>query len=190
MFITKFSHRWMALLLLFLMSCSQSSTTFEIIRIPRLQAEINGTNWIADRVEFQYIGKVVYFSSPSDTQGEVFERVNILAFQGGSDLLQLKIALDIKDLDELVGNYSTSYEEYGGLHDIQWLEDGENNGEIRSYSLCDASGTFTEFVIERQQSTEEIVAGSFRAVLCERTNESDQLELGDGEFRDLEYGED
>ena len=187
---TPLFYRWTVPLLLLLTACGSSNTTFEVIRIPQLQANIDGERWEADRVEFQYLGKVVYYSNPADPQGEVFERINILAFESGSDLLQLKVSLDVKDREELVGNYSTTYEEYGGLHDIQWLERGESgDSEILSYSLCGGGTSDAEFVIQRQQRTEELVAGIFRATLCERTNTNDQVELADGEFRDLEYGE-
>ena len=182
---------WMAILLLpfLLNSCGQSTTTFQVIRIPSLQAEINGETWRADRVEFQFLGPVVYFGNPNSPEGQLFERVVLVGFERGSELGKLEVTLDVDDLSNLVGNYSTTYEEYGGLHNIEWLEEGDTDGEFKSFSLCTTPNNSTEFVIERQNRTEELIARSFQALLCERLDQNDQLQIEDGSFRDLEYSE-
>lgn len=174
---------------LLLTSCQQYSSSFEFLRNPNIRADVNGESWVANSYVVRNLGKVVYYSDPSDTEGEIFFRVSIIGFRDDSNIERMEITIDVKDINNMIGTYTTTYTENGGINNIEWIEPQTTAGFFPFYSLCSASDANTEFVIERQSLNETLITGSFRTTLCERTDASDQVEILDGSFRDLRYEE-
>lgn len=133
------------------------------------------------------LGKIVYYSDPSDTEGEVFFRLSIIGFRDNSNIERVEFTIDVKNVNDMRGTYTTTYTEQGGINSIEWIEPQTTAGFYPFYSLCTASDVDTEFVIERQSVGETLITGSFRTTLCERTNEAEQVQIVNGTFRDLDY---
>lgn len=170
-----------------LQSCQQYSESFEVLRVPLIRTKVNGETWRANTYVVQNLGKIVHYDGPTDLEGSIFFRVNIIGFRNDSNIERLEFTIDVRDVNNMVGEYTTTYTENGGIHNIEWIEPQTNPGFFPFYSLCDASDATTTFTIERQSTSETLIAGTFETTLCERTDISNQITLSDGEFDDLDY---
>lgn len=172
---------------LFFTSCQQYESSFEFIRNARIRATVDGEAWAANTYVVRNLGKIVYYSDPSDTEGEIFFRLSIIGFRDDSNIERVEFTIDVRDINDMRGTYTTTYTENGGINNIEWIEPQTTAGFFPFYSLCATSDTETEFVIERQSLDETLITGSFRTILCERTDPNEQVQILNGTFRDLDY---
>jgi len=174
--------------LLFL-SCQQPAGSFQVIRQPILNAAVDETFWSTRDFAFENLGQVLYYSDNSDNEADVFERVRITAFQKTNSVERLEVVLDVRNANELLGEYSTIYTEKGGIHSFEWIDSPTSGKAYPYYQLCLATDSLVFFNIERESRDEKIISGTFSAILCERKSQSERINITDGEFRDLPYQE-
>ena len=167
-------------------SCQEYSQSFEVVRKTSISAKINDEDWQANDYLIRDLGQVVYYSDASDTEGDIFNRISIIGYSKGNSIERLEITLDVLDASNIVGTYNTVYDENGGINNIEWTESETSAGFFPFYSLCNASAN-TEFIVDRQNEKENLISGTFKTTLCERTSSADTVQISEGIFRDLDY---
>ncbi len=171
-----------------LIGCQDYSSSFEVLRNPRIRADIDGERWTTERYLVQNLGQTLYFDDSLHRDGTLFYRVLIVGLDpNNSDLKQFQLTLDVRDPERLVNTYTTRYTESGGIYQMEWIAEGESRGTFRLYTLCPDEAGFTRLDVERQNRNEQIFAGTFQAILCRRDAPNARLTFLDGSFRDLSY---
>ncbi|NJO00724.1 MAG: hypothetical protein HC880_02670 [Bacteroidia bacterium] len=130
---------------------------------------------------------MVHYDSPQDTSGVLYNRISLTAVNTDEAPEQLQITLDVQNIQDLVGEYTLTYTEQGGIEEATWIGSAITDNFYPIYSLCDLSVQDARITVERQQTQERIITGTFEFVLCERTDPNNILIIRRGEFRDIKY---
>jgi hypothetical protein len=170
-----------------LFSCQQFSESVEVQRNPMVKAKVNGESWQTREYVSILLGKTVYYEDVNDATGVLYERLHLSAFNNAQYPEQLQFILDVKDLNNMVGEYTTTYTANGGVHDIVWIDQASSADFYPLFSICDSFKPTTKITIERQSTSEKLISGTFEMTLCERTNGSNTLVITQGEFKDIYY---
>ena len=172
---------------IFISSCQQYSESITIQRNPFIRAEINGTPWSTKNYVSRYLGKIVYYEDQNDLTGDLYNRVSITALSPSGEPDQLQLTIDVLNINNMVGEYNTTYTAKGGINEIQWVDKATSPGFFPVFTLCNPVVGTSKIIISRQEITEKLINGTFEVTLCERTDPNQILSITKGEFKDLSY---
>lgn len=177
-------------LMLLSSSCERYTSSFEVVRDPQIRARVNDSSWVTNRYSVQQQGQALYFDDSLHQGGTLFYRYTLVGLDAGSDIKRLQITLDVVDPADMRGIYTPRYTEAGGLFAVEWIDGTRNQNNLAKYTLCTPTDTSrTVLEVERQQFTEQLIAGTFRALLCGQDNANDRLSISEGTFKDINYNE-
>lgn len=109
----------------------------------------------------------------------------------GSKNISLSIAFSVEDESQMIGSYRwlgtvsnpNSLPGKTILHAELILQQENAAPQAFKWDMCTSDQTIAELVVERQSTTEKIVAGTFRVFLC---NNDGSVSLN-GDFKDIPY---
>ena len=168
-------------------SCQQYTESISIQRNPFIKAEIDGENWQTTDYVSRYLGKIVYYEDENDVTGEIFNRISVTALSPSGEPDQLQLTIDVVNINNMVGEYNTTYTARGGINEVTWVDKATTPGFFPVYTLCQPLASSGKIIINRQEPNEKLITGTFEVTLCERTNSGQVLTIKKGEFKDLSY---
>lgn len=184
------------ILTLILSGCGTDIETITMQRYEAFTFSIEGDNetWRSKSFNF-YPGQSVVkeFTKESEPDVTVLLRRYYLVFEGTSpqgEDFELSVTLDIGDEQDMRHLYTTEYHpRKGGLHQISMIltEKSGNETVYTMAELCPDSAGDAFFEIERQNTEEQLIAGSLEANLCFEEPSGEQLWIFNAHFKDIEY---
>ncbi|MGF1636426.1 MAG: hypothetical protein ACFCUU_05085 [Cyclobacteriaceae bacterium] len=167
-------------------SCQEYEADFTILRFPQILADVEGEEWRTTNYSISNIGKIVQHPGEAQESDIIYDRLVITGFTGNRQIEKLQIVIDVSDLEELRGVYTTEISDLGRLVDVEWIMATSPGADTyRTYQLCDTETA--QFEIERQNRFEYIITGSFNFTLCRKNAPENTLEFANGRFRDISY---
>lgn len=167
-------------------SCQEYESEFTILRFPQILVDVEGEEWRTTSYSISNIGKIVQHPGDAEESDIIYDRLVITGFSGNRQIEKLQIVIDVADIEQLRGVFTTEISDIGRLVDVEWIvatSPGANT--FRTYQLCDV-GT-AQFVVERQNRSEFIISGNFNFTLCRKNAPENTLEFTNGSFRDISY---
>lgn len=179
---------------LMLHGCGTDIETITMQRTGIFTFNVEGDDeiWRSKSFNF-YPGQSVVKEFTGETTVSVLFRRYYLVFEGTSpqgDDFELSITLDIGDELDMRHLYSTDYHRRkGGLHQMSMiLTEASGNEKIFTMAeLCPDSADEAYFEIDRQNTEEQLIAGTLAANLCFEDPATGRLQLLNAEFKDIEY---
>src|ERR1035438_2678885 len=121
-----------------LTSCTRDQTQVQIVHIPLLTFNLNGTSlWTANTYSFAPVYQVVGYPQDTLLRPQIYNRYSM---QGtGKDdagkIYQIIVTFDAADKNQLIGTYGTRYNAQMGLSQVQ-LFNLTNTNALEAFSLC------------------------------------------------------
>ncbi len=173
-----------------LAGCTKDVTTVQVVRNPLIKFEFNGgtASWQTTNYAFTSISKVVVYPQNTTQPGQLYNRITFQSSgkDNSGNTLQLIIAFDAVDMNQLSGVYNSSYTIQRGLAQVQ-LYNLTDNSNLAAYSLCDQTISNAEFQIEKQKPDEKLITGTFHVTLCDARDSTKKINITNGVFTDLTY---
>lgn len=173
-----------------LAGCTKDVTTVQVVRNPLIKFDFGGGNasWQSSTYTFSSISKVVVYPQDSTQPGQLYNRITFQSSgkDNSGNMLQLIIAFDAVDLNQLTGVYNSSYTIQRGLAQVQ-LYNLTDNSNLAAYSLCDKTISNAQFQIEKQKPDEKLITGTFHMTLCDARDSTKKIDITNGIFTDVTY---
>lgn len=174
--------------------CGSDIETISVQRTGIFTFQVEGEDeiWRSTRFNF-YPGQSVVREFTDETTVSVLFRRYYLVFEGSSpqgDDFELSVTLDIGDEQDMRHVYTKEYHRRkGGLHQMSMILTESSGSEkvYRMAELCPEGADDAFFEIDRQNTEEELIAGTLAASLCFEDAETGQLQLMNAQFKDIEY---
>ncbi len=182
------------IMVLMFSGCGSDIETISMQRTGIFTFNVEGEDetWRSSSFNF-YPGQSVVKEFTGETTVSILFRRYYLVFEGtspqGNDF-ELSVTLDIGDEQDMRHLYSTEYNRRkGGLHQVSMIltESSGQEKVFRMADLCPDSSEEAFFEIDRQNTEEQLIAGTLAASLCFEDAEAGQLQLMNAQFKDIEY---
>lgn len=160
--------------------CQSYEEDFEILRNPLIEASIGDYSWKTKDYRVISAGKTLGFDMEGN-KSTIYDRLLVYGQTTGKGLEKLAFTVDIADPEKMANHYTAGYNAKGGLHEIVWMSNAGG-----SWFPCDDQLSKNSFTVTRQRRSEQIISGTFHAVLC-NADHPDSLLVIDGAFVDLKY---
>lgn len=191
--INKFLQISFLFLLLASMACTGDIETISVQRNPSLSFNVEGVSgvWKSSKFQFYPGQSTVHVFTDEPAASILFQRYYVV-FNGTAptgEAFEMAVILDLPEGTELRHEYSQDYDrQKGGLYDMSLII--TNAGSPTSYtmaSLCTETAGDAFFIIDRQSTSEQILAGSFGGSLCSQTLPDSTFVIYNAVFQDIPY---
>lgn len=173
-----------------LAGCTKDVTTVQVVRNPLIKFDFGGGNasWQSSTYAFSSVSKVVVYPRDTTQPGQLYNRITFQSSgkDNSGNSLQLIIAFDAVDMNQLTGIYNSSYTTQRGLAQVQ-LYNLTDNSNLAAYNLCDQTISNAEFQIEKQKPDEKLITGTFNMTLCDARDSTKKINITNGVFTDVTY---
>jgi hypothetical protein len=178
---------------LLLVSCKGDIETISVERNGSLSFQVEGVpaTWRSDSFQFYPGQSVVKVFEEVPAVSILFTR-HYLVFGGISPegkAFELTVTVDLPDQADLRHIYTSEYSRNrGGLNDISLIiTEAVNPPAYSMTSICADELLNAFFVIDRQNQSEKLIAGSLGATLCDINQPQESLIIFNAIFKDIPY---
>lgn len=181
-------HTFFTLLLLFILTaCSREEVTVQVVRNPLIEFSGGAFNWRSETYSFRSPIQVVQYPANTGQPGRVYTRYTLQATGRDSrgQRLQLNVSFDAAEGVPLRGEYRPSYTDQRGLAAVQLYN--LDQASLAAYQLSTPDTASARFVIQRQSTTENLLAGTFQMTLSDERNPANKIVITNGVFTDIRY---
>jgi hypothetical protein len=179
--------------LLFSTACTGDIETISVERNPSLSFKVEGVNgdWKSSSFQFYPGQSVVHVFTDEPVASILFQRYYVV-FSGTSptgEAFEMAVVLDLPEGTDLRHEYTQSYDrQFGGLYDMSLILTRAGNPPTYTMaSLCPDTAGDAFFLIDRQSTSEKILAGSFGGTLCSQTPPETTFVIYNAVFQDIPY---
>ncbi len=182
------------ILVLMFSGCGSDIETISMQRTGIFTFNVEGEDetWRSSSFNF-YPGQSIVKEFTGENAVSVLFRRYYLVFEGISpqgDDFELSVTLDVGDEQDMRHLYSKEYHRRkGGLHQISLILTASSGNEkvFTMAELCPDAAEEAFFEIDRQNTEEQLIAGTLMASLCFEDPATGRLQLLNAEFKDIEY---
>lgn len=177
-----------------LSGCGNDIETITIKRSGLITLYIEGEmeTWSTDKFNVYPGQSIVKVFEGEPNVSVLFKRYN-LVFKGTSpngDDFELTLTFDVNSEHDLRHTFLTDYDvTFGGLNQMSLII-AKKSGRDISYSmaqLCPDYAKEAQFMVDRQNISERLMAGSLKGILCFEEPSMGQLRIVSAQFTDIKY---